>query len=154
LAVLSKGQIMRQFLCAVLGAAVALGTMYVIANFTLPVSCPCPKSAQGTCNCSGSVTGCQCGVNVNVPMALVVDLSQPLPQQLDLIEGGGVVFENDLAKIEASATDGKGTLFEPRPHNTFNQAAAFAATRTGVGEIKITFQNQPAQTIKVTVSSR
>ena len=84
---------------------------------------------------------------VQVPETVVVDLSGQLPKQVDLVVGGGVLFENGLAQIEAKEIDGNGQLLEPRPHNTFNQAAAFRATRVGVGEITVTFPNQGLLTV-------
>lgn len=87
-----------------------------------------------------------------------VDLRKPVPATLDLVVGETVVFENKSATVTAKETDGKGELFKGRPHNAFNQTAAFAATRVGEGEIEVTFPSQgqltvvKKHTIKVKVS--
>ncbi len=77
------------------------------------------------------------------PKGTTVDLDKALPTELKLTVGQSVVFENGpAARVSANETDSKGTLLESRPHNTFNQIAAFRATRVGEGEITITYTVQ------------
>ena len=86
-----------------------------------------------------------------------IDLQQPVPASITLVVGQTVIFENESAKVTATETDGNGPLFLARPHNTFNQSAAFAAKRIGEGKFTVEFAaigQQPAvnkQTIKVKV---
>lgn len=83
---------------------------------------------------------------VNV-QAGTVDLRQPVPKTLDLVVGETVTFENKQGSITAKETDGKGGLFEARPHNAFNQTASFKATRVGEGEIDVVFPSQGLATV-------
>lgn len=87
-----------------------------------------------------------------------VDLQKELPKQLTITAGETLVFENGNATVTTKDTDGKGQLFESRPHNTNNQAASIRATRAGSGEITVQTQSQGLLTvartyvIKVTVN--
>lgn len=89
--------------------------------------------------------------------AVIIDLSKPLPKNINLRIGQQIVFQNGKGTIAARDTDNKGQLLESRPHNTFNQVAAFRAKRTGNGEITVTLPSQGlltvvwTRTIKVTV---
>lgn len=79
----------------------------------------------------------------------IVDLRNPVPKSLDLTVGETVTFENKQGTITAKQTDGKGDLFESRPHNAFNQTASFKATRVGEGEIVVVFPSQGLATVVV-----
>lgn len=92
------------------------------------------------------------------PKTVTLDLRKDLPKTLTLNEGDQVVFANDVGTFTVKDTDGKGKLFEPRPHNTFNQAAAYKVTRVGTGEITVYMTHQGllqvarTQKIQVTVN--
>ncbi len=78
---------------------------------------------------------------------VTVDLSKPLPKKLTVYQGQSLVFEKGTNKVEAKETDGKGNLFQSRPHNTFNQAAAFSTLRLGKGAVTVTFPSQGMLTV-------
>ncbi len=77
-----------------------------------------------------------------------VDLSKPLPKQLQLSVGQRVVLVNGATlKTEVKDTDGKGKLLQPRPARKDAEIIIFEATREGKGELKVTFPNQGKLTV-------
>ncbi len=75
--------------------------------------------------------------------AVILDLSKPLPTEVNLTVGQNLVVQNGpAAKVTVVETDGKGELLQARPHNTFNQTAAYTAKRAGSGELTITYTVQ------------
>lgn len=95
----------------------------------------------------------------NSVSAATVDLSKPVPKELEVVQGESIVFENNSAKISATDTDGKGEILQERPHNTFNQSGNLRAVRAGTGEITVSMTSQGLATvarqykIKVTVKA-
>lgn len=81
--------------------------------------------------------------------ALTVDLGKACPPEIELQVGQSLVFQNGLAKVQEKSAGAK--LLVSRPHNTFNQVAAFRAERAGVTEIVVT-KGGVSSSIKVTVA--
>ncbi|MBY0358590.1 MAG: protease inhibitor I42 family protein [Candidatus Obscuribacterales bacterium] len=98
-------------------------------------------------------------VFANSASAATVDLSKPVPKELEVVQGESIVFENNSAKISATDTDGKGEILQERPHNTFNEVGNLRAVRAGTGEITVSMSSQglatvaPTYKIKVTVKA-
>ncbi len=88
----------------------------------------------------------------SVAPGITIDLSKPAPNDIELTVGQLVEFENgNRVTVSVKETDGKGDLFEDRPVNTFNQVAAYSATRSGEGEFTLTFPQRSIATATVKV---
>jgi hypothetical protein len=119
----------------------------IVAAALLVLGLVASAQAADTQTGSQNKTGPTGNSSARLRATVVVDMRKGLPAKIELYKGQSLVFENGRGTFVVKDTDKKGTLLTPRPHNTFNQTAAYQAARVGTGEITVTLPSQGMLTV-------